>query len=151
MPAELRPRVVLDTNLVVSAAISSRSLPDLVLSAWEAEAFVWLLSQPLFDELRELSVRPRLARRYADYRRRMEQLLSGLLDSAEWVVPIAEDELPVASRDSDDNALLQCALSGEASFLVTGDQDLLSLANDPRLGGLRIVTPREFLSSFVPT
>lgn len=53
--ADSSPRVVIDTNLVVSGAISRGSLPDQVLSAWEAEAFVWILSQALFSRLRTIS------------------------------------------------------------------------------------------------
>ena len=51
----------------------------------------------------------------------------------------------IRSRDPNDDHLLAAALSGNAECLVTGDLDLLELAGEPRLGNLRIITPREFL------
>ncbi|HEX5501645.1 MAG TPA: hypothetical protein VFW96_03425 [Thermomicrobiales bacterium] len=41
--------------------------------------------------------------------------------------------------------VLAAALGGSADYRVTGDDDLLALAGDPRLGALRIVTVRAFL------
>lgn len=52
------------------------------------------------------------------------------------------------SRDPNDDPLLSAALNGRADYLVSGDLDLLELASDPRLGGLRILTPRAFLEEF---
>jgi predicted nucleic acid-binding protein len=45
-----------------------------------------------------------------------------------------------------DERILGAALAGNADFLVTGDEDLLVLAGDPRLGSLRIVTVAAFLA-----
>ncbi|PIR63086.1 MAG: putative toxin-antitoxin system toxin component, PIN family, partial [Candidatus Pacebacteria bacterium CG10_big_fil_rev_8_21_14_0_10_42_12] len=48
-------------------------------------------------------------------------------------------------RDKKDQDILDTAISGKADFLVTGDDDLLVLANDTRVGKLNILTPREFV------
>lgn len=50
-----------------------------------------------------------------------------------------------ACRDPDDNRVLECALSGGASCIVTGDADLLTLHP---FQGIRIITPRQFLDEF---
>lgn len=65
------------------------------------------------------------------------------LDAAERVdlLPV----LPVSVRDPKDEHILAAALGGEADYLVTGDQDLLVLAGDPRLGSLQIVTVAAFM------
>lgn len=55
-----------------------------------------------------------------------------------------EVEPIVRSRDPNDDHFLTAAMSGYADFLVTGDLDLLVLDGDPRVGSLRIVTPRAF-------
>lgn len=49
-------------------------------------------------------------------------------------------------RDEQDTHVLAAAISGSADYLVSGDQDLLSVAGDPRLGALKIVPPRAFLN-----
>jgi len=52
---------------------------------------------------------------------------------------------PIHSRDSHDDSFLAVALGGNAEYLITGDDDLLVLQGDPRLGMLRVVTAREYL------
>lgn len=54
---------------------------------------------------------------------------------------------PISLRDPDDEVILSSALEGGCDFLVTGDKDLLSVARDPRLGLLRIVTAADFLTT----
>lgn len=48
-------------------------------------------------------------------------------------------------RDARDNHILAAALGGGAGYLVTGDNNLLTLADDPRLGSLQIITARGFV------
>ncbi|HSH81667.1 MAG TPA: putative toxin-antitoxin system toxin component, PIN family, partial [Herpetosiphonaceae bacterium] len=55
------------------------------------------------------------------------------------------EPFPVAVRDVKDAHVLAAALDGSADYLITGDDDLLVLADDPRLGTLQIVTIRVFL------
>ena len=47
-----------------------------------------------------------------------------------------------AVRDDDDNRVLEAAVEGKCEYVVTGDEDLLSLQN---YGGIKIITPAEFL------
>jgi predicted nucleic acid-binding protein len=62
------------------------------------------------------------------------------------VAPLAEDQLPLLVRDSNDTYLLSASFGGNANYLVSGDNDLLDLADDDRLGKLQIVSARDFLS-----
>ncbi|HEV8160029.1 MAG TPA: putative toxin-antitoxin system toxin component, PIN family, partial [Pyrinomonadaceae bacterium] len=66
----------------------------------------------------------------------------GFLKVAEMV---ETSETIVVCRDPKDDKLLELALSGNADFLVTGDKDLLVL--NPFRGGVKIITPREFLDN----
>lgn len=59
--------------------------------------------------------------------------------------PLILDEPAVEVRDPDDVAILATAIAGHADHLVTGDADLLVLADEPALVPLRIVTIREML------
>jgi len=49
--------------------------------------------------------------------------------------------LNAVPRDAEDNAVLECAQAGEAEFIVTGDQDLITLGS---FRGVQIVTAAEF-------
>ncbi len=51
--------------------------------------------------------------------------------------------LKALPRDPDDNAVLECAIEGNAEFIVTGDTDLLELKN---FRGIQIVRASEFLT-----
>jgi predicted nucleic acid-binding protein len=51
--------------------------------------------------------------------------------------------VPRLSADPDDDQYVACAIAGRATFLVTGDPDLLDLRQH---AGIRITTPREFVS-----
>jgi uncharacterized protein len=132
---------VIDTNLVVSSFLSGRGLPRALRIALYRGAFRPVLSPPLRDEYAEVLARPRLAldpREVAAFLRFLDR-------RAQRVVPVTPH--PIATRDPKDDMVIATALDGNADYLVSGDNDLLSLAGDPRLGALRIVTVRVFLDA----
>ncbi|HUG16518.1 MAG TPA: putative toxin-antitoxin system toxin component, PIN family [Thermomicrobiales bacterium] len=138
-------RVVVDTNLFVSGTISVRSALYQCLD-WIATNPSALLTSP-YQQAEILSVlsRPAIARRF-NVTDPARLLVSELLATAE-VIDVTGFKLGIEVRDPDDEPIPASALIGNAGFLVTGDHDLLSLAGDPRLGRLRIVTAREFLDA----
>ena len=54
--------------------------------------------------------------------------------------------LPINVRDKKDEIIIATAMGGNADYLVTGDKDLLILKRSPKLGNLKIMTVKEFLS-----
>lgn len=138
-----RLRVVVDTNLFVSALLRRGSLPDQVVRAWSDERRYHLLTaEPLMAEVQDVLTRPSIVRRYALARDEIVRLVASLRTAERVQLAGA---LPVAVRDPDDEQILACALGGQADYLVTGDKDLLTLHGAPELGPLRIVTPAQFL------
>ena len=69
--------------------------------------------------------------------------VTSLREATERVTPL--DSLPLHSRDPKDDKLLAVALGGNADYLITGDQDLLVLNDNPGLENLRIITAAVFL------
>lgn len=139
-------RVVIDTNLVISAAIISDSLPDHLLRAWQQDRYALLFSEEMLEELKDVSKRSPLVEKYHLLPQRIARFISSLELAAVKVQPLPASELPVRSRDPKDNFLLACAFAGEADYLITGDKDLLVLNGDPRLGQRKIVSAKEFLA-----
>lgn len=130
-------RVVVDSNVLISALLSPAGTPRRVLDRLAAASATLLFSDPTFAELAERVAHPRF-----DRYRSIEQMsawLDWLVDLSEWVHSWEEI---TACRDPDDNKFLAVALAGEADVLITGDADLLVL--DP-FEGLPIVSPRRFL------
>jgi uncharacterized protein len=89
--------------------------------------------------------RPKIQQRYQVSEEEMTILLH-LLDAAgSRLTP--RRRLPVHVRDGKDDYILAAALGGMADYLVTGDDDLLALRDEPRLRALKAVTAREFLEA----
>jgi len=98
------------------------------------------------EELEEVIHRPRFAIRFGLTPQTRDDLLLVVDTKAVTVKP--RGRLPVSVRDPKDNMVLATALGGGVDHLVTGDDDLLALRTDPKIGSLQIVTVRDFLGIF---
>jgi hypothetical protein len=134
-------RLVVDTNILISALLSETSLPARLIVLWRDGRFDLLMSAEQLDELMRVT-------RYPKIRERLTPALAGRLINEIRDLAIWLDDLPVAtgSADPDDNYLLAMASAGAADFLLTGDKrDLLVLEV---YRGTKIVTVRDFLATF---
>lgn len=130
-------KVVIDTNVLVSAIIAPASPPARILQAWRQGRFALLTCAELLDELRA-------ATRYPKVRSRISPLVAGILINEIGKVANHLDRLPRVQRSPDprDDYLLALAEKGEANYIVSGDKaDLLALGKH---GGARIISVREF-------
>jgi uncharacterized protein len=111
-------RGVIDTNIWIRILLRGRvTLP--ILTAFNEEKFQLIMSQPLFDELHLVWNRPRLKSRIdAEQATRLEQQL---LHRAIWV---ELQTVPPNCRDPKDLPVLATAIDGQASVIVSGDDDL---------------------------
>ncbi len=117
------PRVVLDTNLVLSALVLANGRLSALRHAWQAGRFIALVSRPTTAELMRVLVYPKF-RLSAD---EQQDLLADYLPWCETVrIPSPPPATPPC-RDRSDEPFLQLALAGRADGLVTGDRDLLVL------------------------
>ena len=134
-------RCVFDTNVLVSALLLQDSKPrqalDLVLERGEV-----LLSFALLAELYDVLSRKQF-RRYVD-EVDIRRFLDALTREAQWVEPTVAIK---ACRDPDDDKILDLAVSGEATCIVTGDSDLLALHP---FQGIPILSPGQFLTLYPP-
>jgi putative PIN family toxin of toxin-antitoxin system len=132
-------RVVLDTNVLLSGMAYPGSLPGKILTAWRHGSLDVLLSPFILDELRR--VLPRLAHRHGLTSAEMDDLVDVLAIQAEVIEPSAEQD--AALRDANDRPVLGTLLAAQAgegaNYLITGDKDLLALADR-----YAIVTPAAF-------
>ncbi|CAN5908858.1 putative toxin-antitoxin system toxin component, PIN family [soil metagenome] len=130
-------RVVLDTNVLLSALIAPGSVPDGIYRAWEEGRFELVTSEWQLDELRRASRYPRLKK----YVKPSEAgaMIRGIRGKAQVLDKLPRVEL---APDPDDDQLLATALKGRAQYLVTGDKGLLDLR---KIEHLRIVQPGAFL------
>lgn len=129
-------RVVLDTNVVISALLSPHGAPAQVLDLVLAGELAALVDDRILDEYRAVAGRPRFAFAAADVAR----VFDALDALAEHVVARPID---VALADVDDLPFLEVALAGRADALVTGTGRHFVPTRGTHTG--TILTPRELL------
>lgn len=135
MPA---PRVVLDTNIFVSALLgkgSSRQLYGL----FKDGRITLISSNLLLGEVADVLLRPKLAIPPEEVKEAFRLLRY-------HAVIVRSFHSVTDCRDSKDNLVLECALAGKADYIVTGDYDLQIM--DP-WREIRIISPSVFLKRFV--
>lgn len=130
-------RVVIDTNVLISAALSAHTPPAAVVR-WTLGHGRLVFSEPTFAELESRLWRPKFDRYLTIEQRR--RLLHDLNAVAEWVVIDGLTERH--SRDADDDKFVHTALAGAADWLVSGDRDLLDLGI---VGAVAMLSPRDVL------
>ncbi len=129
-------RVVLDTNVLLSALVFPGSKPDQVLHRVRRGDVELVLSPFILTELERILLgKFRFTKRQAAERVNAIQRMATLVEPTERV--------SLVSAKDDDNRILECALSARADYLVTGDKEhLLPLRS---IGTTQIVTPSAFL------
>jgi len=133
-------RVVLDTNVLLSALISPHGPPDTIYRAWRAAQFELVTSTAQLDELRRVSRYPKLKAILPPHR------VGAMVNNMQRAVILKLlRNLPagVELSDPNDAFLFTMALGGEADYFVTGDRraGLLQLGST---GRTRILTPAAF-------
>jgi len=134
MPTDLR--FVFDTNAIVSAVLLKQSVVRQAFDKAVAQGKL-LVSRPTVDEVNEV-LRRRGFDKYVLEEERIEFITILVRDA----ILVEITEKISACRDPKDNKFLELAVRGEASCIVSGDDDLLSLHP---FRGIPIVTPRQFL------
>ena len=118
------PRVVLDTNVVLSALLFGSGPAARVRAGWQAKLFIPLASTATAHELVRVLAYPKFKLSAAE----QHELLADVMPWMQVVrVPDPPPTVP-ACRDPHDLPFLQLAVVGKARALVSGDRDLLSLA-----------------------
>jgi uncharacterized protein len=121
-----KPRLVLDTNVVVSALLWRGKPGQLIELAGEAEVRLYT-SRILLNELAATLSKPKLSGPVAATGRSVTEHLIAFRQLAKVIRPKAP--LSPISRDADDDHVLACAVAAKASYIVTGDDDLLVLGS----------------------
>lgn len=119
-------RVVIDTNLVLSALVFSHSRLAVLREVWRNGHICPLVSRITAAELIRVLAYPKF-RLSAD---EQQELLADYLPWCETVLIPDPPPVTPACRDPFDTPFLQLALAGKADALVTGDGDLLALAGN---------------------
>lgn len=129
-------KIVIDTNVFISAVFFG-GLPLQVLQSVISKQNDAYISPEIWDEYND--VIERMTKKYPS--RLKQQLIDEVFKLFKVIIPSSEISI---CRDSDDDKFISCALDAECMYIVSGDDDLLSLRNVDDIG---ICTPSEFLNA----
>ena len=132
-------KAVIDTKLKVSSVIKKTGTSFLLIDKWKKKGFILLISEPIIKEILEVLSRPRIRAISEMSREEIRELGVLLYEGSKVVEPAFSIKV---CQDPDDNKFLECAVSGGAGYIVSGDKHLLDLEE---YEGIKILTPKGFL------
>jgi len=136
---------LIDTNVWVSALINPHGFPARTREAWLTGQFKIIISKPLLEELEDVLHRPRIQQRFGVTDAQAEALLLLVTEKA---VPVEVTGQLRLCRDPRDDLVLETAILGGATHIVSRDEDI---TRDPELRrqleerGIKAVTVGHFL------
>jgi uncharacterized protein len=133
-------KVVLDTNILASGAISAHGTLARIVDEWRSSQFRVIVSVPILDELSRTLQKPYF-RRYLTEKQSSRFL--HLVQKRATVSPITVPVHNIATHQEDD-VILATAVSAKADYLVTGDSKLQHVG---LYRGVTILSPRRFLET----
>ncbi|MEN9575885.1 MAG: hypothetical protein RL514_3740 [Verrucomicrobiota bacterium] len=131
-------RVVVDTNVVVSAILRDRNPERAIMHLVESIDWEWVASADILAEYRAVLRRPKFALPAAVLEQ-WDQRFSMAI--ALWPVTLPPEFL----RDPKDAKFIACVLASEADYLLTGDRDFEAATDFP---GVRTIGVSQFVSQF---
>lgn len=134
-------RVVLDTNIIVSAFLVALGTPARIVAAWRAQRFELVVSPALLAEYEAALNYDRVRRRHGLSPEQIAREVQVIGEVALVVEPT--NVLAVIADDPDDDHVLACAVAGEADYIVSGDPHILALRE---YQGIRVLSPRAFVA-----
>ncbi|MDO9528979.1 MAG: putative toxin-antitoxin system toxin component, PIN family [Syntrophales bacterium] len=133
-------KVVLDTNVVVSAYLVPAGKPAEILSLARKGKLHIFLSREIVDEIERTLLSPKLKKIHRNTPEQIS-LFIGAFSKVATVTP-GKKLVDFIKDDPDDNKILACALEGGVDYIVSGDHHLTDLKS---FQGISIVNPHMFL------
>jgi putative PIN family toxin of toxin-antitoxin system len=112
-------RVILDTNIFVSALLGGRL--GVIVDEWQAGKFTLIVSEAIAHEYLDVIRRPK----FKISAEEIANITDYLLKTAEFVTPL--ETVTAIEADASDNKFLEAALEGDVAYVVSGDRHLLEL------------------------
>lgn len=133
--------IVLDTNVIISALLSPSGPPAEIITHWEADQLEVVTSPPLLSELERVLQYQRVKK----YLKRSPDEVAAFIKRLRRVATVVEPQLTleVIEEDPADNRVLECAVAGGASYIVSGNDHLLKIK---KYKEIVILKPAEFLT-----
>ena len=133
-------RVVVDTNLLVSGFISSRSYPREIEGRWRRGEFILITSPGIIEEISRVLRRPRIPQNYHITELDIQAFTLALNHQAYSVA--GKLDLHGIAPDPGDDKVISCAVEARADCIVTGDKRLQQVGE---YQGIKIIDAESFI------
>jgi len=136
-------RVVFDTNVIVSAILSKKSKPGRILEMAINGNFLLVMSPFIRKEIERVFQYPKIVKEFKQKNISLEEIneFLSILEDLSLTVP-GNITVEAVKNDPSDNAVIACAVEGEADFVVSGDHHLTDIE---AYRHIRIINPETFL------
>ena len=129
-------KVVIDTNVFISALYLPESKPAKVVLLARRKTILNVISPPILQEVERI-----IKKKLLWDNSKTQSAIRRIKNFSEEVQP--QERLAIIADDPD-NRILECAVAGQADFIISGDYHLLDLEN---YQGMKIVNPARFLEA----
>lgn len=129
-------KVVIDTNVIISAAKSTDGNPAQIFEMLLLEEITSYTTKDIIEEIKEVLARPRIKLNLVE----QEFIANNYEKFSIKIQTISKFDM--IKEDPDDNKFLECAFDCKAEYIVSGDDHLLKLKE---FKGIKILTPAEFV------
>jgi len=114
-------RAVLDTNIWVSAILNPSGFPAEIIKSFRQGDLLAVISEPIISEIADVLSRPRIKNKYGITEIDILELLILIEERCEHVLLAGDIKV---CRDPEDNGVIETAIKGHASYIVTRDDDI---------------------------
>lgn len=135
-------RIVVDTNVLVSATYWKGDSYKVIRIANERQMTI-MMSREITEEYYKVIKSDEVTEKVEKKNLMAEKIITKVINESVVVEP--KDKLFVIKEDPDDDKFIECAVEGDAEYLISRDKHLLKLKKYKKI---RIVKPEEFLKSF---
>lgn len=127
-------KAVFDTNVIISA-LFWKGAPYEIFKRGINKDFLILVSLEIIKETRN-----KLINKFNFPEKDTDDFIELLIINAKIIV--SKEKLNIVKKDYDDNKIIECAVSGKAHYVISGDKHLLQIKEYNKI---KIITPNEFL------
>jgi putative PIN family toxin of toxin-antitoxin system len=133
-------KAVLDTNVLISALLSSDGIPNQLLRQAKL-TYQLFISREILEEVRDVLLKPKIQRKMS----LTEDKIRAFISTIQRVAIVVENPplLPIIEDDPDDDVILACSLEAKVDYLVSGDIHLKRIGS---YKGINVVSPSEFFA-----
>ncbi|MCK5320407.1 putative toxin-antitoxin system toxin component, PIN family [Candidatus Parcubacteria bacterium] len=133
-------KIVLDANIYVSAILSPNGKPWQIIDLVKNNKINLLISLDILSEIKQVMLYPKIVKLHRCDSKEITEFLERLLSIA--IVTPGNLKINIIKEDPADNKYLECAIEGNADFVISGDHHLTNLKI---FQGIKIITPAMFL------